>query len=1137
MWSSTTRCVSAALECVLVLSLLQAINTLIAGLPIELHDGSVGKVTARIPWPNPLTSVVGLSLESLHLTFIVSPKLSTGASYPSAADLTESVTSVAESFVHDELNPEEEEALRGSFHSELGSSRDSIDHVPGSLDPFLPEDESHPDSEPSGVSIFATLVERLLARFEFDSTDLKITLVHPEHASFTIHVPSVRYRTEVKQANPSDTQISSRTAGEGHASRTGSTRTVTISGVNITTRSLRPPSPQPILSRTSPTASIVTHSSQTTLHAARESSQPSSPLSDSSELDEETTLFMSQSLAGLPPRPPSPSDSVASSMYQSAISTAPMGRSSVHAPGSFPRSPSPSHIESPSDIRPANSDDLPSRLQIRTQEIEDETLLSFGNEPITLSLWTPSTLSDISTQSPGPSQAHSASVSRGQTRQSGSRSVDKLNLDVEVGVVAIALRARHIRHLLDIAELWLSHTHSPPVRANDQSSETSRPPSQKLDASLRIRGLVVTLLPGEDKPSATKVAISDYFKHPLVPPRLPHGYVRIHLEEFSASLCLQPTAPAPLSRPSTAAHTGSTITARVALSELSAFAFVRSPGYASGSELAAIPLLITDPNLPFQYGPSHVHPDLKQSDPEADLPTFEIVDWTNPNHWTSAAKLSAWRTKQFQGRGPTLSESPRNLPRVSRSPSSPSYARGSTPASSPISKAAAGYPGAQSAVVVKLTITSAPPSRRGRGKGKDPESGVVVDIDIAPLHVFVDVAQVLGRVDAPERSEVLNFVDEVLSSSETILYAADDGEGTDDEDEDEDDGETPPGTPRARQRYAQRQQEREKEEERRRLERLVLEDLDLGFDYSQTTSGPSKGAKDTGPSSGRRKVWIPTYRIIRAELKITQKAGSKRKASAVTVTCKVPTIRLEIRGASKGSREARSGAVVVDIHDLCISSGDTSDFAAHGTRFADVDSLPEYQHPERAGDASTLATARWSRLVFSHCSAGETKAIALLSIGAFSPLQPQTSNTFSGSPSASPLSSKPAPRPSIAVSQGSSRPSMGASELTTLVLTVDIPSVFVRVSKAAVDGLQLWADDISRLTESAFSSHPSSASSSRDPSLIGSRFFAKTRRSDGSASDSISTVSAQRTEGSKETIIKVSLGEGQCFSSSGSSIG
>ncbi|EKM55349.1 uncharacterized protein PHACADRAFT_208868 [Phanerochaete carnosa HHB-10118-sp] len=1073
-----------------------AINTLLAGLPIQLHDGSVGKVTARIPWPNPLTSAIGLSLESLHLTFIVSTTPSQSQLRSSSSDLAESVASVAESFMHDELDALEEATLRDSVHSELGGSSQSVDHVPGGLDPFLSEEGSHIEGEPpAGVSIFASLVERLLARFEFDSTDLKITLVHPERASFTFSVPLIRYRTEVKDATLEDSSAYSQAAGDQFTTPDGVVRTVSISGVTVTSRCLLPPSPQLVTSCTSPVASATSHTLQEIHQSAiPDVLRPPSPYSDSSELDDDVNMLMSQSLVTLPPRPVSPSVSVASSMYESAISTTSAGRSRTMADEESRRLKPPT--EAIACTGPANptspTNALRPGLTITADEVEDEMLISFGSETITLRLWTPS---PARRKPGGPSVSpRFRSPDTSDARRGEARDVGAVKLDITVGVMAVALRARHIRSLIHLTALWSSHP--PPVAS--QTAKTDGPGSsisQRVDATLRLRGIVISLLPG--KPNAN---LSEYFNHPLVPPSLPHGYVRMHLEEFSAALSMHPTPPPAGFRQTIATHGRNTITARLSLSELSVFSFLFSPHHADGLELAAIPLLITDPNLSYQYEEPHIHPDLRQPIVESYLPTFDVTDWTDPAHWTSSAKISAWRTKKQHTPASPVSESPRSRLGSRQTPparlsSSPLDTQESAPTGRFGPRAQA-----SSAVVVKLTVDTVHSSRHSRRKGKNPESGIDVDVEVAPLHVFLDIPQILGEGATSEGNEVLAFIDELSSPTGEVLGSSRDEEASDEEDEGEAGMDTPPGTPRARQRYSSRQLEREREEERRRLERLVLEDLDLGFDYSQPPSRVEEGLRDMTPTRAR------------------QKRVSNRKTVRVSVTCKIPSVRLEVRAAPRASQRPRSGAAVLDIHNLSLSNGEQSNTAERGPRFADVEGTFETSQNIEDHSTGTLASARWQRLVFAYALVGERKARALLSVGPL-PARINIDAPLLGSPPTQ-FYSGPSPSPCVTISQGVS--SIEQRELVSLILTAHIPSVSVKLSKDVVDGLQLWADDVSRLAESAFGSQPPSTSNSRDQSLIGSRFFSGSRRS---ASDSVSTVSAQRGDATKETIIKATISE------------
>ena len=372
-------------------------------------------MTARIPWPNPLTAAVGLSVESLHLTFNVVPTVSKDKGFP--VNLAESVTSIAETFIHDELDPAEEAALRDSIHPDLPPPSPPFNHVPGGLDPFITEDATQGDSDPQGVSIFATLLERLLSRFQFDATDVKVTLVHPGHASFTITIPKIQYQTEVKGESPTAGSASLETQDRTGDQPGGTTRTVRVEGVTVTTRCLRTQSPVTVQSPSLSVPPLIsrrdTPSPENLFAPPRNPSPPSPGLSDSSELDEEVHMMMSQSLVGLPPRLPSPTSSVASSMYQSAVSLTSVGASS---PPVFRNSMSLAEPEegrvtptSPMPHAHATSPPRPT-LKAIADEIQDETILSFGADPIVVRLLTPTPRrqapSQSSASSPAPEDAN-----------------------------------------------------------------------------------------------------------------------------------------------------------------------------------------------------------------------------------------------------------------------------------------------------------------------------------------------------------------------------------------------------------------------------------------------------------------------------------------------------------------------------------------------------------------------------------------------------------------------------------------------------------------------------------------------------------------------------------------------------------
>lgn len=816
---------------------MKAINSALTGLPIKLHDGSIAAVTARIPWPNPLTSTLGFSIQSLHLTFHLVPIVSDPVVVP-PTNLAESVASVAETFIHDELTPHE---LRESFDPDL--AYDHSRNVPGSMDPFLHmtgDEEFHSDVDPAGISVFATLIERLLARFEFDAVDTKITIIHPKHASFTFSVTEVRYGTEDLGLKGPDNR-----GAEKIEQTSGETRTVSISGLTLSARDLRPPVLPSPTALTPSTASPVSPKISSRLPFESRSSHRSpsaSPTSSSSSLDEDTQMLMSQSLAFLPPRTPlvasSSSSSMMSSMYQSAISTIPEALHTTNHSGRRSRTPSPgdhsrsADVDSPHialDDNTASSTDL---------ETKDEIVLSFGAEPITIRLTTPPLSppvhdefdEDSSLQHPeAPPTVHHR-PSQGDDEPS---SVKNLKLTFSAGVLACAFRAWHIRGMLDMLDAWSSHQR-PSVSAlptKPSPSSTDAIFALGLDASTNMRGVVILLLPSETlgklHSGNQDTSLDNFFTRPLVPPRLAHGCVRISLDSLSASCSLSSSATSTESvssqAPARAAgipaiSVTNVVTMAFALNDLSAFALSRSAS--SDTDLSASPILITDQNLSSQYSTAHVHPnsDVKSTDKPhyPQLPDFAIIDWTNEAHRISnSTKLSTWRTKA-KPKASKRRDSQTRLGVVI--PSSPSIA----------SNVVSGSPQTmhRPAVTINATFSLASSEKEQASRRKKDDH---VEIRVIPLHIFLDLGLALGSDHA------LIFLDHAISSRTSATDSnCDDGEESDRDEKEEEN--TFPITPRERNK-------KERETERQRLERLVLEDLNLDLDYrdNQTTNaaGPA----------------------------------------------------------------------------------------------------------------------------------------------------------------------------------------------------------------------------------------------------------------------------------------------------------
>ncbi|KAI0928435.1 hypothetical protein AcW1_005680 [Taiwanofungus camphoratus] len=950
----------------------------------------------------------------------------------------------------------------------------------------------------------------------------------------------------------------------------GEIRTVTITGVHVTTCCLSPLSPQ-VLTPSTSVPTPLPPSSLSTPTSPPASPLASSPYSDSSDIDDDVQMLMSQSIAVLPPRPASPASSAGGSMYQSAVSTTSAVQHDLLPDSSiYPGSQTPpGNVQlrcsnSPSWAHTTLGSQFQRRPETGIHEIEDETIISLTSEPIVIRLATPPPTRSSSTQSPALSPSESPqpmpqnslkSVDRGPQPRTNN---EKLRLSVTTGVFACALYARHIRTILDVAGVWIVNSPALPQVGSTGTRESGRSNNNSsildnFEADLRVRGAVLLLLPAS-RSMSTLPSLSGFFAHPLVPPKLTRGFVRVHFDNMSASLLTypavdgRPTSPSVRRRTSNASSPSIPATTfTMSLTEISVFAFLMTPerthleSQAGTANLFSSPILIMDPQLPFQYSMQHVYPDLSATASHHPvLPNFEVVDWTDPIHRSPKARLSQWRTKAAQRRhSHAFAQAECSLP--SMQPNPPQKASELTSTQGPISTSSAhvaspsppGRPGIgglsaspgksgepvkrshSSAIVVKGQMSS------GTRNTEDEE--LEVEVNFEPLHIFVDLGLALGKDRHGSQNETLAFMEEVMPSDAEMLHReCRENISTDDVGQSgryvldgEEDIDTPPGTPRAHQTFTILQQERERERERRRLERLVLEDLDLEFDYR-----PKESEKKSQASP-------------RAQYRRKKHANSKQDRMPM-ITVKLPMVRLQVRDQSPSSLVPRSSAVVLDVHDLQLSlGGSLGQDRQPATRFSAADT-PDNGNPyiiDNIGERrdTPFFSADCRQVVIAYASPGAGKAISFLSLGPVSTDQITRDDIQFGAGTSLDLGETAAPaRPHIRLIRPAS------FSMSTLAVTVNIPSIYVEISKVTLDGLQLWADHLTQTVDSAFNQsvsweYETEQLPSKNASLIGSRFFAKTRRTGSQASGTESgtgSVIIDKHQGpGSETVVKVCISE------------
>jgi autophagy-related protein 2 len=248
-------------------------------------------------------------------------------------------------------------------------------------------------------------------------------------------------------------------------------------------------------------------------------------------------------------------------------------------------------------------------------------------------------------------------------------------------------------------------------------------------------------------------------------------------------------------------------------------------------------------------------------------------------------------------------------------------------------------------------------------------------------------------------------------------------------------------------------------------------------------------------------------------------------------------IRLQVRCPPPPLRTPRSGAVIIDLHGVSLTNGARSE-QIPSTRFANVAFSPSPPASRAQGLSGSVAllTADCQRVVFASSLLEEEIASVMLSLGSLSSMDETVpdSSRFGSSPSFPVTKSTALPLPLrmlVNRIESANKPSSGHPTSGTVVVTIDIPSVYADVSKPLLDGLQLWADDVSQLVERIFGvageTTDTERAESRTPSLIGSRFFAKSRRYGSKSSvESSAGLSGPPADMPSESVVKIAVSEG-----------
>ena len=238
-------------------------------------------------------------------------------------------------------------------------------------------------------------------------------------------------------------------------------------------------------------------------------------------------------------------------------------------------------------------------------------------------------------------------------------------------------------------------------------------------------------------------------------------------------------------------------------------------------------------------------------------------------------------------------------------------------------------------------------------------------------------------------------------------------------------------------------------------------------------------------------------------------------------------IRVEVRCPQPPRfPNSRSGTLVLDLHNIHLSPGGSSGGGSTlKARFADLDASRDASHFSSQRDSNNFLL-EVGRIVVAHSLAGEGKAYLFVSLGPLSPvpISPGVATPRFGGMSPT-REDQNLSSPAVSISVNKTISKSRQRKPGTLVITTDIPSVYVNLNKPLLDGLQYWVDDISQLVERILGDKPKDSGSerglSRNSSLLGSHYFAPS--SGGSESEFSPKTPG---EGTSETVVKLSVSEG-----------
>lgn len=594
-------------------------------------------MTAKVPFPN-WSDPLALTLDTLTLDFFIqspstrskAPDLSSRSHNPPSSrqpvDLASSVASVADDFLHDEVDAYEEAELDRSIRQSLILTQTdpfTNDDVPGAFPSNPPSAAGTTASSSStveGTTVLAGLVERILAKLEFQVKDVTVRIHHEDkrHGGvLELRIGQIRYADETGDQQVNEPRYT--------------VRTIKLSSMGLYMLPNIDAGRRPGLA------------------PSRSSSVSSASSSSSSTSNGAAEMMMSLAVADLRQSATSEADTDAS-VYHSAYSEAPEQSSlgkRTNDQAMRGRTPSPAPTITESKPR------------------QGTMLLGFGSEDITFKVTTTQARQTASTAKPSGTPADIRRPMPAQAPSAPKCSpLPSLSMEIVVGTVAVVLLPSQLGMLLSVAQTMTSFSEDQTSTTIDHASDTAQ---GRLEARLRIKGVFVSTIydMAAETSAELATALPSYWAKPATT-YLPVGHLKLRLESFESTYSFEGVSPRPgMLRTATERSIPSRGSARqppavlfVKVSDLSIFEYLASDTTPLSGEAAdappggAYPLLIFDNGLPKQYDASPSAPTFASSRAtwQAQLPVFpefDAFDWRNSGlQKKTGGGERAWKVRQ-----------------------------------------------------------------------------------------------------------------------------------------------------------------------------------------------------------------------------------------------------------------------------------------------------------------------------------------------------------------------------------------------------------------------------------------------------------------------------------------------------------